>query len=301
MMSERRGWGEIPGWLGNVPFPPDRKRPCLLGEDGAKVIFYGFGKEKISVTIYCSTDKVLFSEWEVPPGQSFQPADIHSGDETYYVLSGELTEADPTTGQVLLVKEGDFIHIPAKTWHNAYNFSGRRLHIINPAEGGMWVEEDLDKVAGSRFKTVRYKGQNAETIRDIIAGSWPEQSSDVQGKFRMRHIPPERALSVIHGVKNESRFTFFVSNERLHVGTFVICPGKFTDPEVHRGDEALMVLEGSLELSVSGGFEAEGAVMKDGCRVGEGQKFFVPEGTWHQYFNLSSQMCRVLFIVAPGL
>ena len=146
-MSAEKGREEIPGWLGNVPFPPDKKKPCLLTDEDARVIFYGSGKEKICATIYCSTDSILFSEWEVPPGQSFQPSDIHSGDETYYVLSGELTEVDHTTGQALQIRKGECIYIPRKTWHSAYNFTDKKLDIIAPAEGGMWADDDLDQVS----------------------------------------------------------------------------------------------------------------------------------------------------------
>ena len=161
---------KIPLWLGTHPFPPEQKTPCALSRETAKVIFYGSGKEKICVTIYCSTDKVLLSEWEVPPGQSFQPADIHSGDETYYILEGVLTEADHTTGQVVEVKQGEVIHIPAGTWHNAYNFTDKKLHLLNPAEGRMWADDDLEQVSNFKQNTIRYKGHRNETVQDIIGG-----------------------------------------------------------------------------------------------------------------------------------
>ena len=300
MPKEKKSEG-VPEWLGNVPFPPGKKKPCLLREEEAKVIFYGSGREKICVTIYCSTDKVLLSEWEVPPGQSFQPADIHSGDETYYILEGELTEVDHTTSQVVQAKVGEVIHIPAKTWHNAYNFTDRRLHLINPAQGGMWVEDDLEQVSDFRMKTVRYKGHNNESVRDIIGGSWPAAVGAVHTRNRMNLIPPHKALSLIHGTENETKFSFFVSKEGFHVGMFFICPGKFSDPEVHRGDEALCVLKGSLQISLLQAQENEDAVMRDAVKVMEGQKFFIPQGIRHRYFNLKSEMCEVLFVVSPEL
>lgn len=291
----------VPQWLGNVPFPPDRKTACALSRKNSKVIFYGSGKEKICVTIYCSTDRVLLSEWEVPPGQSFQPADIHSGDETYYILEGVLTEADHTTGQVVEVKQGEVIHIPAKTWHNAYNFTDKKLHLLNPAEGGMWAGDDLEQVSDFRQKTTRYKGHQNESVGDIAGGAWPRASQGEGAKNRMRRITPEESLILIHGTENETKFRFFVSNERLHVGTFVVCPGKFSDPEVHGGDEALCVLRGTLQISLIQEQDREDAVMRDAVQVMEGEKFFIPEGVRHRYFNLCSEMCEVLFIVSPKL
>jgi mannose-6-phosphate isomerase-like protein (cupin superfamily) len=117
----------------------------------------------------------------------------------------------------------------------------------------------------------------------------------------MRRIPPEESLILINGTENETKFRFFVSNERLHVGTFVVCPGKCSDPEVHGGDEALCVLQGSLQISLIQEHDREDAVMRDAIQVGEGEKFFIPEGISHRYFNLGSEMCEVLFIVSPTL
>jgi gentisate 1,2-dioxygenase len=298
-MSKKRNAEEVPEWLGNVPFPPDKKVPCELNGKDAKVIFYGSGKEKICVTIYCSTDRILLSQWEVPPGQSFQPADIHSGDETYYILTGELTEVDHTTGQAIRAIQGEVICIPSKTWHNAYNFTDEKLVLLNPAEGGMWIESDLEKVTAFREQTVRYKGHGNESIRDIIGGNWP--AGKAPDSYRMVHIPPEMALTVVHGTNNETQFAFFVSNERMHVGKFVICPGKCSDPESHGGDEALKVLKGSLQISVLHDSDEESAVMRDAYRIETGGIFFIPEGRRHQYFNLTSELCEVVFIVAPEL
>ena len=292
---------QTPKWLGNIPFPPGQKEPCILSRENAKVIFYGSGKEKICVTIYCSTDRVLLSEWEVPPGQSFQPADIHSGDETYYILEGVLTEADHTTGQVIEVKQGELIHIPARTWHNAYNFTDKKLHLLNPAEGGMWAGDDLEQVSESKQSTIRYKGHKDESVHDIVGGSWPREIPGNHDEHKMRRIAPEESLLLMHGIENETKFRFFLSNERLHVGSFTLCPGKFSDKEVHGGDEALSVLKGSLQIALPQEHEREEAVMRDAIQVREGQCFFIPEGTMHQYFNLSSEMCEVLFVVSPTL
>jgi gentisate 1,2-dioxygenase len=237
----------------------------------------------------------------VPPGQSFQPPDIHSGDETYYIREGELTEVDHTSGQVVEVQEGEVLHIPAKTWHNAYNFTDKKLHLLNPAEGGMWVDADLEQVSDFRQKTVRYKGHKDESVHDIIGSDWPPRGPADRERGKMVVIPPNRALPLIHGTDNETKFRFFVSNDRLHVGTFNLCPGKFSDLEAHQGDEALCVLKGSLQISLLQEHDREDVVMRDAIQVLEGQKFFIPEGTRHQYFNLKSEMCEVLFIVSPQL
>ena len=56
-----------------------------------------------------STDNMTVGEYQLAPGSHFEPADVHAGDEIYYVLKGEVTMFQPATGQVVQVKEGEGI------------------------------------------------------------------------------------------------------------------------------------------------------------------------------------------------
>jgi quercetin dioxygenase-like cupin family protein len=63
--------------------------------------------------------------------------------------------------------------------------------------------------------------------------------------------------------------------------------------EVHDGDEALYILDGSLNVRL---LDTDGQSWfelkpKDG--------FYLPAGTPHQYYNISGQPVRALFAVAP--
>jgi mannose-6-phosphate isomerase-like protein (cupin superfamily) len=149
----------LPDWAGNHPFPPDKKRPALIKKEDEVVTVYGAGREKISPRIFASTDKILMSSWVVPPGQTFEPPDIHSGDEQYYVLRGRPTIVNPETGQAIQAKPGDAAFIPAKSWHCVYNFTEEEVEIVAIIEGAMWDKEDIGKVSRFTLKTIRYKGQ----------------------------------------------------------------------------------------------------------------------------------------------
>lgn len=149
----------LPDWAGNHPFPPDKKKPVLLKKEDEVVTVYGAGREKISPRIFASTDKILMSSWVVPPGQTFEPPDIHSGDEPYYILRGKPTIVNPETGQVIQASAGDAVLIPAKSWHCVYNFTDEDVEIIAIIEGPMWDSEDLEQVTDFTLKTVRYKGE----------------------------------------------------------------------------------------------------------------------------------------------
>ena len=151
-----QGW---PAWAGNHPFPPDKKRPVLITSDKEVTTIYGTGRDRISPRIFISTDKILLSEWIVPPGGTFSPPDIHSGDEPYYVRKGVATIVNPETGQTLEVPEGDAVLIPAKSWHQVYNFTEQDVDIIAIIEGNMWDEADTEAVTDFTLKAKFYKGE----------------------------------------------------------------------------------------------------------------------------------------------
>ena len=132
-------------WIGTTPFPPDKKKPMLIREP-AVVTVYGIGDERISPQVWVSTDKILISQWTVPAGQSFQPADIHAGDEPYYVAEGTATIVNHETGQVTVAKAGDCMLIPAGTWHLVHNFTEEPVRIIAIIAGKVWEEGQKEAV-----------------------------------------------------------------------------------------------------------------------------------------------------------
>jgi quercetin dioxygenase-like cupin family protein len=97
----------------------------------------------------------------------------------------------------------------------------------------------------------------------------------------------------LEGERYQTLVGILVSTEHLTVGRLRLLPGQRTDVQIHGGDESLYVLEGCLnvrirETSGPGWFE-----------LGQGDGFFLPEGTLHQYYNLSDQPAELIFGVAP--
>jgi mannose-6-phosphate isomerase-like protein (cupin superfamily) len=139
-----------------------------------------------------------------------------------------------------------------------------------------------------------------KTIKDFI-GNWPLDTQEARKEKRHIHIPPEKALTVIHGSEYETKVTLFISNKRCHVGKMEICSGKNTDPETHKGDEIFLVLKGRIQIVILSELADEKAVSRKAYQVEEGGRFLIPEGFKHQYFNLGSGMAEILFTIAPGL
>ena len=141
--KEEKTGGDLPAWIGNHPFPPDKKRPTLITRDMELSTVYGVGPHRVAPRIYVSTDKILMSDFKVPPGGHFEPPDIHVADEPYYIAKGTLTLVNPETGQTMVVKAGEAAWIPAKAWHMAYNFGLEECVVVAMIAGQVWDPEGM--------------------------------------------------------------------------------------------------------------------------------------------------------------
>ena len=132
-------------------------------------------------------------------------------------------------------------------------------------------------------------------------GNWPPETAKARKEKLHIHIPPEKALRLIHGQEHHTRMDLFVSNEQGHVGIHTIPGGKFADPETNAGDKCMLVLEGKMQVRVLQTKADESSVTTEAWEVKEHEVFFVPQGVRHQVFNLGKGTLRYLFTVAPGL
>jgi quercetin dioxygenase-like cupin family protein len=134
-----------------------------------------------------------------------------------------------------------------------------------------------------------------------LLGQWPISGEEARREGRMIRIPPDQFLHFVHGEKNHVLVSFFVSNDLMHEGMMTLPPGGHSDVESHAGDEVIYVLEGVLVMRIHSDGQTSPPITVEGFQVAQGQKFLVPEGARHQYFNLTDRVTRIIFAVAPGL
>lgn len=160
-MAEKsnRGQSSMPYWLGRHPFEPADKRPVHLGRGGTIPRIVGKGSHRIGTHLYLSTDRITCTDFCVQPGEYFEPPDIHSGDEVYFVLEGTATVLNPETGEVLRVEQGESLLIPKGTWHQTYNFGNRQLVIACTFAPKIWSEDDRGVSIEFEGQPVYYKGR----------------------------------------------------------------------------------------------------------------------------------------------
>lgn len=126
-----------PDWLCQYPFTRDKKRPCKMKQSELKEFLYTDEAPETSDLnwLIASTDTQTVGEYQLAPGTHFSPADVHAGDEIYYVLKGQVTMFQPATGQVVQVDQGQGILMPKGCPHIGYNFGeteAMMLYVIAP-------------------------------------------------------------------------------------------------------------------------------------------------------------------------
>ena len=298
--------------FGNHPFPPDRKKPIHIRGDLIRHFIYPAERPHFSDLnyLYVSTDKLTVGTWQLGPGGTYDPPDLHAGDEVYYILDGTLTEHNPLLGEFMQVKKGEALLLPMHGYHKGHNFEPgimRALYVIAPK---IWEDQfpPMD-FEGGNMKMYKGKG-NARlpalgatdewhrhgTTDDI--GRWPVPGPECRKDPKLfYHITDDTKLINIHGTQYPMLIKFFVSNDLVHMGEFILPSGgtgsRASEPDSHKGDCALFVEWGPITVFLPDTLEA--------FDVQPEEVMFIPEGVKYQLINYTTKTVKAIFSIAPGL
>ena len=234
--------------------------------------------------------------YSLRPGEYFKSSKtwkpLYDEHRLYYVYQGSLAIHDPGNGEVAIATEGEAIFWKGHKWHFGYNFGPREALILDVwAPGGFPIDvpeielsrqkPDLDQVINGRYE---------------LLGRWPMARPEVEkkawqegGLVTIRHSD---CLHLIHGDKNPILVSLLISTDEITVGTINLLPGQMAEPETHPGDQALFVMDGRLNVYLPDTY--------DWFEVHPRDSLFLPEGTRHQYSNMSDAPVKFFFTVAPG-
>ena len=151
-------------YFGNYPFPPQEKKPILITREKMKLFVYPPENPYFSDLnwLMVSSDKLTFGIFQLPPGATYYPPDVHAGDEVYYILKGTLTELNPDSGQCLEVNEDEAILLPKGGAHLAYNFTDEELTILYVIAPKIWQEEGAPLKYKGKMKLFKYQEGDRE-------------------------------------------------------------------------------------------------------------------------------------------
>jgi quercetin dioxygenase-like cupin family protein len=242
--------------------------------------------------IYVSSDKIHQLVFGLPPGGAFRHSEdyrtIFAADEVLFVLNGVMVLANPETGEAHRVLPGEAAFFRRDTWHHAFNYSAEPLRVLEifappPAKG----------TSGAYART---KPNLLQATYNPIArlGKWPLGQAEAEGQFTIRVLREADVLWSLEGDGQQGLTGILAATEHLTVGMTQLLPGQQTDIQMHGGDESVYVWQGSLNIRVP---------ENDGQRwfeLNAKDGFYIPEGTPHQYYNISDQPAWFIFGVAPN-
>jgi mannose-6-phosphate isomerase-like protein (cupin superfamily) len=308
----------VPDWIGNTPFPPEKKRPCKITEDMYADFLYGFIGTQVENHVFVSTDKITMAEWILPPGSHYEPAGFHlHGDECYYLVEGEATAFNAETGETFIFRAGEAMLIPQRTRHQIYNMTNRRIVTISCLAPKVWADDGMGTIIPQVEHPRFYKGPeepaykeaplleyiSPPTKRNIDSlGNWPAPGPKLREIKQLTIIKPEDHLTLIHGKEKHVLFSFVVSNDYIHLAVLKVPVAGISELESHEGDEIINVLEGDLCVRIpTSEDERMDSATYPHTWLKARESMLIPEGVKHQYLNFTNDVVKAYVAIAPKL
>lgn len=294
--------------LENFPFPKEEKVPTLIRKEDYSTALYPPNNALTSDNTFTlvSTDTFMLGIYELGPGGSFDPMDIHPGDETYYILNGPIVQRSGN-GQFAYLNSGDGLYMPEGAWHKAHNFSNEKARVLYFITPKAWSEDIPPKHIPTDYDTKYYKGNLNKDIPDMRPlikdisrqgttddiGSWPVDAQEARKTGAVYAIYDQNKLNNVHGTEHPMLIRFISSNDYGHFGEFVLPAGGYgprvSEPDKHVGDAALYCLEGPVTVNLPD--------LEESFVLREEDTFFVPSDTSYQLVNFENKPIKVIFAI----
>lgn len=309
---------EIAKYFGNLPYPPDQKKPCLIKETDHKVLIFSpeVPEESNLVEVAVSTDQIHCGFMEMAPGSTWHFVDEHLGDETYYIISGNLTELECVTGECVEAHAGDTLYIPMGCKHKGYNFSEEKQRIFWVIAPGIWPEQtdtsfahdairiyknskDKFNIAAKKESSYGLRKEYKLHLSDVNQiGKFPVPGEEARKKPIYYYVMNEKnCLTTVFGLKHPMKMRFFVSNDFFHIGEFYLPSGgvgaRVSEVDEHEGDTVIYAVKGPIIVFLPDTVET--FYMKDG------DVFYLPPNTKHQFINYNKSPIVGYFAIAKNL
>ncbi len=296
--------------FGKYPFPTDNKKPLAIKKE--MTIPYIAPPDNIYKSdinhLFFSTGHLTVGMFELAPGSCYDSADIHEGDECYYVLQGTLTVHNPQTGECACIKPSDSMLVPMYGYHKGYNFGQdvmRVLFAIAPkVPAGNKKIIDYAKEPMRMFKSgipmPELSGLSEWNVHPTIdcLGQWPVAGKQARkAPVLLYSIPDHKKLISVYGAQHPMLVKFFVSNDLFHMGEFYLPSGsescRASEPLTHGSDCGLYIKQGpvAVYLIQSG----ETFLMEDG------EVMFLPANTEYQLLNYTDHGVHMIFSIGDTL
>ncbi len=270
-------------------------KPTLVRYSPSNVILWGDETSNYVSDWFWARGKQLFPVmFALRPGEYFKHSEskidndyrtIWNQERVCYIFRGTFTTHNPETGEVYQAEEGEGLYFGPHTWWYGYNFTENEVMVIELIYGD---------ISRKGLSNARLKVKNG---RYDLLDKWPYAAAETSVKASMKIIRSSDMLRVIEGEKKPTLVSFFSGRGGLTAGMIKLLPGRMKDPEVHPGEEWLVVVKGRLNLLV--GEMNVPRLQRKWYELNELDAFYIPKGTKHQYINMSDKTTKFIFATAP--
>ncbi len=303
-------------FFGQLPYPPDQKKPKLMRKEDRKVFIFSpeVPQRSNSVEVVVSTDQLHAGMMEMGPGATWHFVDEHLGDEVYFLLSGNLTELECNSGDCRETNAGEMLYIPMGCKHKGYNFSEESQIIFWAIAPDMWPEETDQTFAHKDIRQYKngkdhygLKGIDEKDaglrksfrmiMRDVNQlGNFPVPGSEAREEPIFYYVMNDQnCLTTVHGLEHPMRLRFFVSNDFMEAGEYYLPAGgvgsRISEVFENEGDTALYGLEGKTTI-----FLPDDPAYSYIMEVGD--IMYLPAKTKYQFINYTAHAVKGYFVNA---
>ena len=237
------------------------------------------GSGFVSDWVYWRTPQFVAIVFSMPPGGSFKVSDDwmprYDAQECQYVLSGEYTIHNPTTGEIRVVRTGQAVCFGRMSWHYGYNFADSELRVIE------WLSFSTDRLPESATGT---RPERELEMDPGLVGRFPEQRA--AGAKRIDVVDEASALRAIVGAERQLLASVLASTPMLTVAVVEVPGARRSDLFLHDSDTLLLVERGKTHVFVPSQDVWAELTDLDG--------FFVPAGVGYHLLNQTDTRSRVL-------
>lgn len=213
---------------------------------------------------------------------------IFGADELFYVLEGKMVQANPVTGEVLVIKPGEAAFFRKDTWHHQWNYSNHQLRMLEFFQPG-----PKTGTGGAYARSKENILPPYKHTRDEFLGRWPMAREEAD---KGQTMWPVRDADILWRLEGSTRgrellVGIMASTEHMTVGKIEFLGGQRSSEFVHRGDKVIFLEKGNLHIEFPETRRWVELDAWDGCRI--------PEGTRHSFYNMSHEPAKAVFCVAP--
>lgn len=269
---------------------PELDKPTVITSTNVSKHLWGDEEAGfVADRIFASSDKIHQLEIQMPPNSGFYHSEnnrtIFAADEVFVVVEGTLVIANPESGEVHLVEQGNSALFHRDTWHHGLNYGKGTLRVIEyfsppPAQG-----------TASQYAKLQNYLDTSKYTRDNLLENWPNPQINEARSFTI--IRDTDLLWRLEGELNKILVGIIASTPNLTVAKIKLLPSQKGSPRRHGGDLCLYVLEGVLNVLIT---EAES---NSWLEINSSEGCFIPEGVEYQFFNMTGNECLFIMGVAP--